>query len=85
LEAGSTASKRTLRRQREAREREVNVDERLFAFSHQLLAHAHETCFYTMTPDEHFIFDQHPQHENVLFALGFPATDSNLHQRSLRF
>ena len=27
-------------------------------------------CFYTMSPDEHFIVDRHPQHENVLFAAG---------------
>jgi sarcosine oxidase len=29
------------------------------------------TCFYTMTPDEHFILDRHPSIENVWFAAGF--------------
>jgi sarcosine oxidase len=31
----------------------------------------HSTCFYTMTPDENFIIDQHPRHANVFFAAGF--------------
>lgn len=30
----------------------------------------HETCFYTMTPDEHFVMDRHPEHTNVCFAAG---------------
>jgi len=30
----------------------------------------HEVCFYTMSPDEHFIIDKHPQHDNVVFAAG---------------
>jgi sarcosine oxidase len=30
-----------------------------------------QTCLYTMTPDEHFIIDRHPQFENVCFAAGF--------------
>jgi monomeric sarcosine oxidase len=30
-----------------------------------------ELCLYTKTPDEHFILDQHPQHENVAIAGGF--------------
>jgi sarcosine oxidase len=29
------------------------------------------TCLYTMTPDEHFIVDRHPERENVWFAAGF--------------
>lgn len=29
------------------------------------------TCIYTMTPDEHFIVDRHPHHENVFIAAGF--------------
>ena len=29
------------------------------------------SCLYCMTPDEHFILDRHPQHENVWFAAGF--------------
>lgn len=31
----------------------------------------HSVCMYTMTPDEHFIIDRHPQHEQVSFAAGF--------------
>jgi len=27
-------------------------------------------CFYTMSPDEHFLVDRHPQQENVLFVAG---------------
>ncbi len=28
-------------------------------------------CMYTMTPDEHFIIDQHPEHAHVCYAAGF--------------
>ncbi len=31
---------------------------------------AHAVCLYTMSPDEHFIVDRHPQHANVVFAAG---------------
>ncbi|MGI8982615.1 MAG: N-methyl-L-tryptophan oxidase [Pirellulaceae bacterium] len=30
----------------------------------------HEVCFYTMSPDEQFIIDTHPQHKNVVFSAG---------------
>lgn len=30
----------------------------------------HEVCFYTMSPDENFIVDRHPDHPNVSFAAG---------------
>lgn len=30
----------------------------------------HSVCFYTMTPDEHFIVDRHPVHEQIVFAAG---------------
>jgi monomeric sarcosine oxidase len=30
----------------------------------------HAVCYYTMSPDEHFIVDQHPAYENVVFAAG---------------
>jgi sarcosine oxidase len=30
----------------------------------------HTVCLYTMTPDEHFIVDRHPQHAKVVFAAG---------------
>ncbi len=29
------------------------------------------TCMYTMTPDEHFIIDRHPEHSNVVIGCGF--------------
>ena len=29
------------------------------------------TCLYTMTPDENFIVDHHPEFRNVVFAAGF--------------
>lgn len=31
----------------------------------------HSICLYTMTPDEHFIMDRHPDHPNVALAAGF--------------
>ncbi len=30
-----------------------------------------KVCMFTNTPDEHFILDRHPQHEQVSFAAGF--------------
>ena len=30
-----------------------------------------QVCMYTMTPDEDFIIDRHPNHENVFIAAGF--------------
>ncbi|XP_046546821.1 peroxisomal sarcosine oxidase-like [Haliotis rubra] len=30
-----------------------------------------EQCIYTVTPDEDFIIDQHPQHHNIIVAAGF--------------
>ena len=30
----------------------------------------HAVCMYTMSPDEHFIIDRHPQHPQVAFAAG---------------
>jgi sarcosine oxidase len=32
---------------------------------------AHAVCLYTMSPDENFIIDRHPEHANVLVAAGF--------------
>lgn len=29
------------------------------------------TCMYTMTPDEHFIVGQHPEHDHVVIGCGF--------------
>jgi sarcosine oxidase len=34
------------------------------------VSHA-STCMYTMTPDEHFIIDQHPDYPQVVLAAGF--------------
>lgn len=31
----------------------------------------HSVCMYTMTPDENFILDVHPNHSNVVFGAGF--------------
>ncbi len=31
----------------------------------------YKVCMFTNTPDEHFIIDHHPQHEQVCFAAGF--------------
>jgi monomeric sarcosine oxidase len=30
----------------------------------------HEACLYTMSPDEHFVVDRHPERANVVFAAG---------------
>lgn len=35
-----------------------------------LPASDHAVCMYTMTPDEHFIIDRHPQHSQIAFAAG---------------
>lgn len=32
--------------------------------------HKHAVCMYTMTPDEHFIVDRHPQHPQIALAAG---------------
>ena len=33
-------------------------------------ARAHAVCYYTMSPDQHFLVDLHPDHPNVAFAAG---------------
>ena len=30
----------------------------------------HAVCMYTMSPDEHFVVDRHPENEQVAFAAG---------------
>lgn len=30
----------------------------------------HKVCMYTMTPDEHFVIDKHPQNDSIVFAAG---------------
>ena len=32
---------------------------------------ASSVCMYTVTPDSHFVIDQHPHHENLYIAAGF--------------
>lgn len=55
---------------------EASDDERIRVF---LSAHLpavggkrlrHAVCHYTMSPDEHYIVDRHPGHNNVVFAAG---------------
>lgn len=31
---------------------------------------AHQTCFYTLSPDEHFLVDRHPEQSAIVFAAG---------------
>lgn len=31
----------------------------------------HSVCMYTLTPDSHFLVDQHPEHDNVWYGAGF--------------
>ncbi len=45
------------------------IDRFLPGVTHEVISHG--VCMYTMTPDEHFIVDRHPHHENVFFAAGF--------------
>ena len=45
------------------------IDRFLPGVTHEVIDHG--VCMYTMTPDEHFIVDRHPHHENVFFAAGF--------------
>jgi glycine/D-amino acid oxidase-like deaminating enzyme len=28
-------------------------------------------CLYTMTPDEHFVIDRHPEHAHIVIGAGF--------------
>jgi sarcosine oxidase len=59
-------------------ERGVDADDRrrVEAFLDVHLPHVgrpaleHCTCFYTMSPDCHFLVDRHPEHANVAFAAG---------------
>jgi sarcosine oxidase len=45
------------------------IRERIPALNGEV-SHA-STCMYTMTPDEHFIIDQHPDYPQVVLAAGF--------------
>jgi sarcosine oxidase len=48
---------------------EAFISRRLRDIEHPPVRHG--VCMYTMTPDQHFIVDRHPQHENVVIAAGF--------------
>ncbi len=60
----------------DSREEEPSDTQRIEQFLRTYLPRvsAHRTrrdvCFYTMTPDEHFIVDRHPEHHAVVFAAG---------------
>ena len=60
----------------DSREEEADDTQRVEQFLGQYLPGVsmnrtrHDVCFYTMTPDEHFIVDLHPEHESVCFAAG---------------
>ena len=51
-------------------------EERVRAFLREYIPSAgdrllqHAVCLYTMTPDEHFVVDRHPEHPQVAFAAG---------------
>lgn len=50
----------------------VALDQFLDTYMPQVGARKYgKTCMYAMTPDEHFIIDQHPHYPNVTFAAGF--------------
>jgi sarcosine oxidase len=59
-------------------DRAVELDERkrVETFLTRCMPHVttepthHTVCYYTMSPDEHFFVDCHPQHPNVCFAAG---------------
>jgi len=59
-------------------DRDVDPDEQR-RLEHFLTAHLpgvsherkrHAVCLYTVTPDEHFVVDRHPEHPEVAFAAG---------------
>ena len=47
---------------------EAFLDRRFHHSKHRLVHHS--MCMYSMSPDGHFIVDQHPNHPNVAFAAG---------------
>ncbi len=59
-------------------DREVDADDlaRTGAFAQQHLPQLarqhsdHAVCMYTMSPDQHFIVDRHPEHPHIAFAAG---------------
>ena len=53
----------------EEKSRLVDVMSHLLPGVSSVVIH-HAVCLYTMSPDEHFIVDQHPEMPNVVFAAG---------------
>ena len=53
----------------------TNIKFRKFAHDHlpeaDIAPFYSRICPYTMTPDEHFILDVHPEHDNIVFGAGF--------------
>lgn len=60
-----------LDRELDKEELKLNEDflDQFFHHTKHRLVH-HSTCIYTMSPDNHFIIDRHPEHANVAFASG---------------
>lgn len=60
----------------DARGKETEDEMRVAAFVAQQLrgiakrSSAHKACFYTMSPDQHFMVGRHPEADNVAFACG---------------
>lgn len=70
---GETADPETIDRTVHA----IDVDAELGPFVRRHMNHIpgdvlqSAICMYTMTPDDHFILDRHPEHANVVFGAGF--------------
>ncbi len=58
------------------REIDAHDAERILSFLGECLTNVvdglaeHQTCLYTLSPDEHFIVDFHPHYKNIVFAAG---------------
>ena len=74
--AEHTGGERVENPQRYNREIDAHDAERVMGFLSECLPNVadglaeHQTCLYTMSPDEHFIVDYHPQEKNIVFAAG---------------
>ncbi|XP_071542488.1 peroxisomal sarcosine oxidase-like isoform X2 [Panulirus ornatus] len=55
------------------REKSTSYFNKYFPFSEKE-PYSEDTCWYTVTPDNEFILDRHPQHDNVVYAVGFSGT-----------
>jgi monomeric sarcosine oxidase len=47
---------------------EAFLSKHLPGVSHECVKHA--VCMYTLTPDQHFVVDRHPEHSQVVFVAG---------------